>query len=86
MCLSLQAEECLKREKDRVAHYLHSSSEPKLLEVWFALVSAIWYSTVLNGVMYSNMKTIVYDYDDFLRFHFLVSELFCLFSLLESST
>ena len=29
----LQAEECLKREKDRVAHYLHSSSEPKLLEV-----------------------------------------------------
>ncbi|KAL5158191.1 Cullin-1 [Glycine soja] len=45
----LKAEECLKREKDRVAHYLHSSSEPKLLEVWFALVSAIWYSTVLNG-------------------------------------
>ena len=29
----IQAEECLKREKDRVAHYLHSSSEPKLLEV-----------------------------------------------------
>ncbi|CAL0307231.1 unnamed protein product [Lupinus luteus] len=28
----LKAEECLKREKDRVAHYLHSSSEPKLLE------------------------------------------------------
>ncbi|XP_073226493.1 cullin-1 [Cicer arietinum] len=28
----LQAEECLKREKDRVAHYLHSSSESKLLE------------------------------------------------------
>ncbi|QHN93369.1 Cullin [Arachis hypogaea] len=24
--------ECLKQEKDRVAHYLHSSSEPKLLE------------------------------------------------------
>ncbi|KAL5141003.1 Cullin-1 [Glycine soja] len=45
----LKAEECLKREKDRVAHYLHSSSEPKLLEVWFALISAIWSSTVLNG-------------------------------------
>ncbi|XP_050130264.1 cullin-1-like isoform X2 [Malus sylvestris] len=29
----LKAEECLKREKDRVSHYLHSSSEPKLLEV-----------------------------------------------------
>ncbi|XP_022760538.1 cullin-1-like isoform X6 [Durio zibethinus] len=28
----LKAEECLKREKDRVSHYLHSSSEPKLLE------------------------------------------------------
>ncbi|CAL0309630.1 unnamed protein product [Lupinus luteus] len=28
----LKAEECLKREKDRVAHYLHSTSEPKLLE------------------------------------------------------
>ena len=44
-CLSLQAEECLKREKDRVAHYLHSSSEPKLLEVcsWLcAIISAIW--------------------------------------------
>ncbi|KAK4405586.1 Cullin-1 [Sesamum angolense] len=29
----MKAEECLKREKDRVAHYLHSSSETKLLEV-----------------------------------------------------
>ncbi|CAN6551396.1 unnamed protein product [Malus baccata var. baccata] len=29
----LKAEECLKREKDRVSNYLHSSSEPKLLEV-----------------------------------------------------
>ncbi|KAL3626116.1 Cullin-1 [Castilleja foliolosa] len=28
----LKAEECLKREKDRVANYLHSSSEEKLLE------------------------------------------------------
>ncbi|KAJ6719735.1 CULLIN 3B [Salix purpurea] len=28
----LKAEECLMREKDRVSHYLHSSSEPKLLE------------------------------------------------------
>ncbi|KAB1214024.1 Cullin-1 [Morella rubra] len=28
-----KAEECLKREKERVSHYLHSSSEPKLLEV-----------------------------------------------------
>ncbi|CAI9109047.1 OLC1v1008784C1 [Oldenlandia corymbosa var. corymbosa] len=28
----LKAEECLKREKDRVSHYLHSSSETKLLK------------------------------------------------------
>ncbi|KAK4376319.1 hypothetical protein RND71_006996 [Anisodus tanguticus] len=28
----LKAEECLKKEKDRVSHYLHSSSEAKLLE------------------------------------------------------
>ncbi|KAM0948553.1 putative cullin protein, neddylation [Dioscorea sansibarensis] len=28
----LKAEECLKREKDRVSHYLHSDSEQKLLE------------------------------------------------------
>ncbi|KAI9122857.1 hypothetical protein K1719_005746 [Acacia pycnantha] len=28
----LRVEECLKWEKERVAHYLHSSSEPKLLE------------------------------------------------------
>ena len=28
----LKAEECLKREKERVAHYLHASSETKLLK------------------------------------------------------
>ncbi|RAL39099.1 hypothetical protein DM860_011585 [Cuscuta australis] len=28
----LKAEECLKKEKERVSHYLHSSSEAKLLE------------------------------------------------------
>ncbi|GJS98260.1 cullin-1 isoform X1 [Tanacetum coccineum] len=32
LCLEFQPKECLKREKDRVNHYLHSSSEPKLLE------------------------------------------------------
>ncbi|TXG63496.1 hypothetical protein EZV62_010490 [Acer yangbiense] len=29
---SLFSEECLKKERDRVSHYLHSSSEPKLVE------------------------------------------------------
>ena len=33
--LPLQSEECLKKEKDRVDHYLHSNSEQKLLEVSF---------------------------------------------------
>ncbi|XP_059625728.1 cullin-1-like isoform X2 [Cornus florida] len=28
----LKAEECLKKERDRVSHYMHSSSEPKLVE------------------------------------------------------
>ncbi|KAI4349627.1 hypothetical protein L6164_010192 [Bauhinia variegata] len=28
----LKAEQCLKRERDRVSHYLHISSEPKLVE------------------------------------------------------
>ncbi|XP_031258581.1 cullin-1 [Pistacia vera] len=28
----LKAEECLKKERDRVSHYLHISSEPKLVE------------------------------------------------------
>ncbi|XP_043812013.1 cullin-1 isoform X2 [Manihot esculenta] len=28
----LKAEECLRKERDRVSHYLHSSSEPKLVE------------------------------------------------------
>jgi|APAra0007618257_1042622.scaffolds.fasta_scaffold00757_12 hypothetical protein len=31
----LQSEECLKKERERVAHYLHSSSEPKLVEVGY---------------------------------------------------
>ncbi|MCI28501.1 cullin-1-like [Trifolium medium] len=51
----LKAEECLKREKDRVAHYLHSSSEPKLLEVCFlvAIFPAIWSKNVSNRVLHS---------------------------------
>lgn len=31
----LQSEECLKKERERVTHYLHSSSEPKLVEVGY---------------------------------------------------
>lgn len=28
-----QAEDCLRRERDRVSHYLHSTTEQKLVEV-----------------------------------------------------
>lgn len=35
---SPQAEECLKRENERAEHYLHPTSEPKLLEVWSILL------------------------------------------------
>ena len=34
----LKVEKCLEREKNRVSHYLHSSSEPKLLEVGICFV------------------------------------------------
>ncbi|XP_077240736.1 cullin-1-like [Tasmannia lanceolata] len=37
----LKAEECLKRETDRVSHYLHSSSEQKLLELVLGSISKI---------------------------------------------
>lgn len=44
----LKAEDCLKREKDRVAHYLHSSSEPKLLEKVQHELLAVYASQLLE--------------------------------------
>ncbi|KAI3856590.1 hypothetical protein MKW92_048217, partial [Papaver armeniacum] len=35
----IKAEECLKREKDRVTHYLHSSTKEKLIEQPLSKVS-----------------------------------------------
>ncbi|KAG2727147.1 hypothetical protein I3843_01G141500 [Carya illinoinensis] len=56
----LKAEECLKREKDRVAHYLHSSSEPKLLEkVQHELLSV--YATQLLEKDYSGCHALLRD-------------------------
>lgn len=46
-CLVLQAEECLKREKDRVSHYLHSGSEQKLLEVCNGRILLLLYQIAL---------------------------------------
>ncbi|XP_028103944.1 cullin-1-like isoform X2 [Camellia sinensis] len=56
----LKAEECLKREKDRVSHYLHSSSEPKLLEkVQHELLSV--YATQLLEKEHSGCHALLRD-------------------------
>ncbi|KAI3679013.1 hypothetical protein L6452_38319 [Arctium lappa] len=39
----LKAEDCMRKERERVSHYLHSSSEPKLLEV-----SNVFYRPVIS--------------------------------------
>ncbi|KAL5983857.1 Cullin-1 [Asimina triloba] len=44
----LKAEECLKREKDRVSHYLHFSSEQKLLEKVQHELLAVYASQLLE--------------------------------------
>ncbi|XP_074358912.1 cullin-1-like [Apium graveolens] len=44
----LKAEECLRREKDRVCHYLHFTSEPKLLEIVKHELLSV-YATQLQG-------------------------------------
>ncbi|XP_019175238.1 PREDICTED: cullin-1-like [Ipomoea nil] len=56
----LKAEECLKREKDRVSHYLHSSSETKLLEkVQHELLSV--YATQLLEKEHSGCHALLRD-------------------------
>lgn len=56
----LKAEECLRREKDRVSHYLHSSSEPRLLEeVQHELLSA--YATQLLEKEHSGCHALLRD-------------------------
>ncbi|CAL5406964.1 unnamed protein product [Camellia sinensis] len=56
----LKVEECLKREKDRVAHYLHSSSELKLLEkVQHELLSV--YATQLLEQEHSGCHALLRD-------------------------
>ncbi|XP_038877979.1 cullin-1-like [Benincasa hispida] len=56
----LKAEDCLRREKDRVSHYLHSSSEPKLLEkVQHELLSA--YCTQLLEKEHSGCHALLRD-------------------------
>ena len=47
----LQSEECLKKERERVAHYLHSSSEPKLVEVSYFTLCVIIFIHVLTRAM-----------------------------------
>ncbi|KAJ8573854.1 hypothetical protein K7X08_010365 [Anisodus acutangulus] len=56
----LKVEECLKREKDRVSHYLHSSSETKLLEkVQHELLSV--YATQLLEKEHSGCHVLLRD-------------------------
>ncbi|KAL1372525.1 hypothetical protein AAHE18_01G210000 [Arachis hypogaea] len=61
-----KAEECLNQEKDRVAHYLHSSSEPKLLEkVQHELLSV--YANQLLQKEHSGCHALLRDGKDFDR-------------------
>ncbi|KAI3497672.1 hypothetical protein L1887_33139 [Cichorium endivia] len=72
----LKAEECLKREKDRVSHYLHSSSEPKLLEkVQTELLSV--YATQLLEKEHSGCHALLRDdkVDDLSRMYRLFSNI-----------
>ncbi|KAG6428145.1 hypothetical protein SASPL_112394 [Salvia splendens] len=72
----LKAEECLKREKDRVAHYLHSSSESKLLEkVQHELLSV--YATQLLEKEHSGCHALLRDdkVDDLSRMYRLFSKI-----------
>lgn len=56
----LKAEECLKRERDRVSHYLHSSSEQKLVEkVQHQLLVA--YATQLLEKEHSGCRALLRD-------------------------
>ncbi|KAI3501662.1 hypothetical protein L1887_29605 [Cichorium endivia] len=72
----LKAEECLKREKDRVSHYLHSSSEPRLLEkVQKKLLSV--YATQLLEKEHSGCHALLRDdkVDDLSRMYRLFSKI-----------
>ncbi|KAF5207697.1 Cullin-1 [Thalictrum thalictroides] len=72
----LKAEECLKREKDRVAHYLHSSSETKLLDkVQYELLTM--YTTQLLEKEHSGCHALLRDdkVDDLSRMYRLFSKI-----------
>ncbi|KAL8239057.1 hypothetical protein R6Q59_015624 [Mikania micrantha] len=72
----LKAEECLKREKDRVSHYLHVSSEQKLLkEVQHELLSV--YATQLLEKEHSGCHALLRDdkVDDLSRMYRLFSKI-----------
>ncbi|KAI3514656.1 hypothetical protein L1887_13252 [Cichorium endivia] len=72
----LKAEECLRKEKERVAHYLHSSSEPKLLSnVQQELL--VVYSSQLLEKEHSGCRTLLRDdkVDDLSRMYRLFSKI-----------
>ncbi|GAB2265217.1 hypothetical protein Dimus_000285 [Dionaea muscipula] len=71
----LRAEECLRREKERVSRYLHSSSKPKLLE---KVQHELWsvYATQLLEKEHSGWHAVLRDgkVDDLSRMHRLFSK------------
>ncbi|KAI3773127.1 hypothetical protein L6452_04326 [Arctium lappa] len=72
----LKAEDCLRKEKERVSHYLHSSSEPKLLEnVQNELL--VIYSSQLLEKEHSGCRTLLRDdkVDDLSRMYRLFSKI-----------
>ncbi|XP_071719035.1 cullin-1-like [Rutidosis leptorrhynchoides] len=72
----LKAEDCLKREKERVINYLHSSSDPKLIEnVQNELLVA--YSSQLLEKEHSGCRTLLRDdkVDDLTRMYRLFSKI-----------
>ena len=46
----MQSEECLERERERVTHYLHSSTEPKLVEVCYDTI--IWNESYFYEIIF----------------------------------
>nr|GEV02965.1 cullin-1-like [Tanacetum cinerariifolium] len=72
----LKAEDCLKKENDRVDHYLHSSSRPKLIEkVQNELL--VNYSSQLLEKEHSGCRTLLRDdkVDDLTRMYKLFSKI-----------
>ncbi|KAK9146877.1 hypothetical protein Sjap_006780 [Stephania japonica] len=72
-----KAEDCLKREKDRVSHYLHSSSEQKLLEQKVQIELLLVYASQLLEKEHSGCHALLRDgkVEDLSRMYRLFSQI-----------